>query len=405
MNKKAVFTICSKNYLGQAMALRKSFLEFHSDVDFFLVLMDKKEHAYVPESFEKSEVLWAEDLPIKDYWKNALKFDIIEWSTNVKPFAAQMLLEKYEKVLYLDPDLYFYRNIEWIFQELDHHSMVVTPHATQAPNDDLPQGDLEWMRVGTFNLGFIGLKSNAETRSFLSWWGSRSLSDGYADTSRGIFVDQKWVTLAVGFYPGIKILFNKGINVATWNFHERSLASNSQGEMVFEDGSPLYFFHFSGFDYQDPDRFSKRQTRWVKGSRPDLEKFAFEYKKELENNRFMERISTPYTNDFFENGVYITPLARRVYANLIDRFPESNPFSEASSAYQFLSKNGLVNRKIGAAKRLNATDVSKYSGYIRIIDKALWMAFKILGPIRYYNLMRYAAHITSLKEQRNVFDK
>lgn len=405
MNKKAVFTICSKNYLGQAMALRESFLSVHSDVDFFLILMDKKEENYIPETFERSEVLWAEDLPINDYWKHAMKFDIIEWSTNVKPFAAQMLLQTYEKVLYLDPDLYFYKNIEWIFEELNIHSMVVTPHATKAPNDDLPQGDLEWMRVGTFNLGFIGLKANDETRSFLSWWGTRCLSDGYADTSRGIFVDQKWVTLAVGFYPGMKILFNKGINVATWNFHERKLIRNSKDEMLFEDGSPLYFFHFSGFDYQDPDHFSKRQTRWGKGSRPDFETLAIDYKKNLEKNHFMERINTPYTNDFFENGVYITPLARRVYANLIDKFPESNPFSDKSSAYQFMSKHGLVSKKISVSKRLNAGDVEKYSKSIKIIDRILWLAFKFLGPVRYYNLMRYAAHITAFKEQRNVFDK
>lgn len=400
-NLNAAYTILSQNYLGQALALKESFLKYNTEVDFYIILIDRK----TPES-EKAvadlSVIWAEDLPIENYWRNAFKFDVIEWSTNVKPFAAKLLLSNYEKILYLDPDLYFYKNIDWIFSVLTDNSVVVTPHATAPVYDNHPQGDLEWMRVGTFNLGFIGMKRCPETESFLNWWGQRCLSDGYMDTARGVFVDQKWLTLAVGFYPGIKILFNKGINVATWNFHERRLISGFP-EPLFEDGSSLYFFHFSGFDFDNPKGFSKRQSRWISGSRPDFEKLAENYKIALEVNNFKERINLSYANDFFSNGIYISPLARRVYSLLFDKFESSDPFSADSDAYQYLIKSKLVGRKINPEKRLYAKDVPKFEKQIRAINFVLRLTLKIVGPSRYFNLMRYAAHVSSIREQISIF--
>lgn len=400
-NSNAAYTILSQNYLGQALALKESFLKFHPDVDFYIILIDRRT-SESEQAIAGINVIWAEDLPIDNYWRHAFKFDVIEWSTNVKPFAAKLLLSNYEKLLYLDPDLYFYKNIDWIFSALTTNAVVVTPHATAPIYDNHPQGDLEWMRVGTFNLGFIGMKRCAETESFLTWWGQRCLSDGYMDTARGVFVDQKWLTLAVAFYPGIKILFDKGINVATWNFHERRLISGLP-EPVFEDGSSLYFFHFSGFDFDNPKGFSKRQSRWGAGSRPDFEKLAENYKVALEVNNFKEKINLPYGNDFFSNKIYITPLARRVYSLLFERFESVDPFLEGSDVYQYLLKAKLIGPKINPEKRLYAKDVPNFGRQIRAIDFILRLTLKIIGPSRYFNLMRYVAHVSSIREQVGVF--
>ncbi len=403
MNSKAVYTILSKNYLGQALALRESFLRFHSDVDFFIVLIDRKS----PESeyaLEDLAVIWAEELPIRDYWRHAFKFDVIEWSTNVKPFAAKNLLERYEKVLYLDPDLYFYRNIDWIFSELSYCSAVVTPHATTPIYDEHPQGDLEWMRVGTFNLGFIGLRRCEETDRLLTWWGERCLSDGYLETASGVFVDQKWITLAIGFFPGIKVLYHKGINVTTWNFHERRLSSGLP-EPVLDDGTPVYFFHYSGFDYDQPGQFSKRQSRWPVGSLPEIEPLAEDYRRQLVRHDFINRIGQAYSNDFFSNRIYITPLIRRVYALLFDSFTDNDPFQEDSDIYRYGMRRGLISKSIRPGKRLFAKDIAQYGLQIRMINVALRAVLSVIGPMRYFNLMRYLAYISSIRQQTGVFSK
>lgn len=403
MNSKAVFTILSRNYLGQALALKDSFLRFHDDVDFYIVLMDRRS-AEADESLGELDVVWAEDLPIENYWRHAFKFDVIEWSTNVKPFAAKWLLEQYEKVLYLDPDLYFYRNIDWIFSALSDHSAVVTPHATTPIYDEHPQGDLEWMRVGTFNLGFIGLRKCSETDRLLAWWGERCLTDGYLETASGVFVDQKWITLAMGFFPGIKILYHKGINIATWNFHERKLGTGLPVP-VLDDGTEIYFFHFSGFDFDEPSQFSKRQSRWPAGSLPELEPLAEDYKRELVKHNFKSRINQSYSNDFFSDSVYVTPLVRRVYALLFSGFNDDDPFKAGSDIYSYGIKHGLVGKGVVPEKRLVAKDIAKYGFQVKMIDFALRVALKLVGPGRYFSLMRYLAYISSIRQQDGVFKR
>jgi len=401
MNSNAVFTILSRNYLGQALALKESFLRFNPGVDFYVVLMDRRTSEVV-EALGGLDVVWAEDLPIEDYWRHAFKFDVIEWSTNVKPFAAKWLLERHEKVLYLDPDLYFYRNIDWIFDELSSHSVVVTPHATTPVYDEHPQGDLEWMRVGTFNLGFIGLRRCDETNRLLAWWGERCLTDGYLETSSGVFVDQKWITLAIGFFPGIKILFHKGINMATWNFHERKLSVGLPDPML-DDGTEIYFFHFSGFDFDEPAQFSKRQSRWPAGLLPELEPLANDYKRSLIRFDFKRRTSQSYSNDFFSDGVYVTPLVRRVYAVLYPGFHDADPFKSGSDIYKYGISQGLIGKSIDPERRLFAKDLAKYGAQVKLIDAMLRFALRILGPGRYFSLMRYLAYISSIRQQDGVF--
>lgn len=401
MSGNAVFTILSKNYMGQASALRESFCQLHPGVDFYTILIDRRDPG-IEQEFPDHRIIWAEELGIKDYWRHSMKFDVIEWSTNVKPFAALHFLKAYSKVLYLDPDLLFYRNVDWVFSELDSCSAVVTPHATTPVYDGHSQGDLEWMRVGTFNLGFIGLSANEETHRFLAWWGARCLSDGFLETTAGVFVDQKWVTLAVGFFPGIRVLYHRGLNMAVWNLHERRLQAGLP-EPVLDTGEPVYFFHFSGFDYRQPVNISKRQTRWVAGSRPDIEPLLLDYQSRLTRHRFAELANLPYLGDFFMDGVTVTPLLRRVYAGFMDRFNDEDPYREGSDVYKFALQKGLARKAALSVKRYTAADLSGFSRVTKAFDVFLKLGFRVLGPVRYFNLMRYLGYISSVRNQKDVF--
>lgn len=401
MENKAVFTILSKNYMGQASALRESFCRLHPDVDFYTILIDRRDPA-VEEEFSSHRIVWAEDLGIPDYWRHSMKFDVIEWSTNVKPFAALHFLQEYGKILYLDPDLLFYRNIDWVFAELNSCAAVVTPHATTPIYDGHAQGDLEWMRVGTFNLGFIGLSACDEARRFLEWWGARCLSDGFLETPVGVFVDQKWITLAIGFFPGIRVLYHRGLNMAIWNLHERRVQVGLP-EPVLDTGELVYFYHFSGFDYQQPSNISKRQTRWIAGSRPDVEPLVMDYRDRLERHRFAELAGESYKGDFFLDGVSVTPLLRRVYAIRFTEFSDPDPYQQNSDVYRYALKHRLTGRAVASAKRYTANDLSSFSGPVRVLNMLLGLAFRLLGPVRYFNLMRYLGHISSIRNQKDVF--
>lgn len=398
----AAFTIVSRNYLGQALTLRTSFLRLHDNVDFYIVLVDRKDRAPEPD-VKPAQLLWAEDLPIPNYWRQCFKFDVIEWSTAVKPFCAMLLLQKYNKVLYLDPDFLFYRNADWLFVELDDCQAIITPHATTPIYDDYTQGDLEWMRVGTFNLGFIGLARGPETTRFLQWWGTRCLSDGYLETQRGLAYDQKWLTLAIGFFPGIRILYHRGINAASWNLHERYFQVGRDGLPELTDGTPLFFFHFSGFDPNRPDLIHARQKRWSTSNRPDTEPLMANYAEALLKHGFQDYSHFKYNNDLFSDGTPIPPLLRRVYALNYTGFMDDDPFMVGSDIFKYAIARRLAPAFAKPPKRATADDLAHHGMQIRLIDLTLRFVARIIGPYRYFNLMKYLAHISSIRHQHGVF--
>lgn len=100
---------------------------------------------------------------------------------------------------------------------------------------------------GVFNLGFLGIRNDAEGRRFSAWWRDRLLRYCHDDRPRGLFTDQKWVNLAPCFFDRIRILRSPAFNVATWNISQRR-ASGSIAEGITVNGEPLGFYHFSGFD-------------------------------------------------------------------------------------------------------------------------------------------------------------
>ncbi len=66
--------------------------------------------------------------------------------------------------------------------------------------------------------------------------------------------------LTPGLFEGVRVLRDPGYNVAYWNLHERAISLEG-GPHV--NGLPLHFFHFSGFDPDQPSVLSKYQDRYA----------------------------------------------------------------------------------------------------------------------------------------------
>lgn len=392
------FTICARNYFAQALTLARSFRQFHPESDFRVVLMDRKDPAFAAR-FPEVEIVWAEDLGLPGFAAHSLRFDVIEFSTNVKPHCLQLLLGAYEKVLYLDPDTCLYDRLDEIYARLDTASVVVTP-ATMAPvMDGHRPDDIEYLRVGVFNLGFVGVARGDEGMAFAKWWGERCLSDGFHETQLGVFVDQKWVNLAPCYFPATHILRDRGVNMAIWNLHERSLTPTATGYRV-NDGGSLKLYHFSSFDPHEPRGIAKRQTRFAVGSRPDMNALVDDYAARVLAAGFDELSRIEYSYDYTPAGDYISPTLRRIYANTEYGFPQDeDPWREDSALMRFARRRKLIGKSVGKAKRLTANDVGGYGRQMKMIAMAFSLALRVFGPNRYFALMRYLAHASSIRKQ------
>jgi hypothetical protein len=402
LHQRAAVTICSLNYVPKAKVLLETYSEFHQTDDLFLLIVDRR-----PESFPIEEipakVIWADELGIEAFDRKAFCFDVIELNTNVKPFVLRKLLSLYDQVLYLDPDICIYAPLSPVFDALQNASVVVTPHTNTPVLDGHVPDDLGFLRFGAYNLGFVGVSRCAEAEAFLDWWGARCMALGFYEPQAGLAVDQKWVDLAPAFFPNLKILHDPGLNVAFWNLHERRISKGAAGYLVNEI-HVLHFIHFSSFSENTPEVIANKQTRFLPGSRPDLLPLAEIYAARLRAATSSGASwPTTYGFDFFDDGVPITPTLRRVYATLPQMFPEANPFSPQSAVRQYAARRRLLNKDGLPSKRLTFKDAGKFERHERWIFTLLRLALRVLGPDRYFALMRYMAHISSIRNQAGVF--
>lgn len=403
MIRRAAVTICSLNYVPKAKVLLETYLTFHPNDATFLLIVDRRSDDL---SLGKlpTRVIWVDQLGIADFLPTAFCFDVIEMNTNVKPAVLLHLLCDFDQVVYLDPDICVYQPLVPVFEALATASVVVTPHSNTPVMDGAVPDDIGFLRFGAYNLGFVAVSKCEEARSFLSWWGQRCLAHGYYEPQAGLAVDQKWVDLAPAFFPNLKILHDPGLNLAFWNLHERTVAPGPHGHVV--NGShPLYFIHFSSFDERNPHVIANKQTRFPPGSRPDILPLAREYAARLVASAAAMKSVSDYGFDFFDDGVPITPTLRRAYAALKgDLFTDANPFAADSQVRKFAERKHLLNKHGGASKRVTFKDMGKFQRHEKAIFVVLRVALRVLGPDRYFALMRYLAHVSSIRNQKGVFN-
>jgi hypothetical protein len=281
------FTICSNNYLGQAQALKNSFLRHNPDFQLFIVIVDRPSDLVDYKEFDPASLIFVEDIQEIDLEDLLNRYNIIELNTSLKPTIFKYIINKYSNidvVYYLDPDLYFYASLNETNQILKEASIVLTPHIlSKIPRDGKLPDENVFLNFGIYNLGFIGLNPrHKETLKLLDWWEERTIYHGYINTKRGYFVDQLWLNLAPVFFKDVKILKTYNYNMAPWNLHERYIVRKENDEIILNDDTQLVFYHFSKLASNDVD-VSREYNRKTLLDLPQLRDLYREYKNVLKD--------------------------------------------------------------------------------------------------------------------------
>jgi glycosyltransferase involved in cell wall biosynthesis len=329
IRRTAVVSIVAKNCLAQARVLMKSVHETDPPVARLVLLIDDPED-YFDATHENFTVVFSHQLGIANPDWFHFKYSILELSTAVKPFFLNWLFCEcgFTKVIYLDPDTRVYASLAGIEARLETFNIVLTPHLTGPLEDDRRPTELQILRAGAYNLGFIALRSDPEVERFLRWWQGHLYDHCAVDLLRGLFVDQRWIDLVPGMFSAVCILQDPGYNVAYWNAPGRRITQRQEQLMVGDQ--PLFFFHFSGYDPNSPERFSKHQDRLQFKYREDLRTLCDQYRRELFEQGYADCSRWPYTHGRFRNGCPIPDVGR----HLLDEAPElleqiADPFSDA----------------------------------------------------------------------------
>ncbi|HEX3058341.1 MAG TPA: glycosyl transferase, partial [Usitatibacter sp.] len=331
-----VFTSAAVNYLPKVRALCRSIRQHHPEAVIHFALADERPSWLTTQGEPFDSIVELPQLGIPEWRAWTFYHSIVELSTAIKPFVLKHLLarEDCSQVLYFDPDMVLFSRVDDILESLAPANVVLTPHQTtpESTKASVIDNEITSLRVGVFNLGFIGVRNTPEGRKFAEWWAQRCYDFCRAEVHYGLFTDQKWINFAPIFFDGVTILKSPRLNVATWNLTTRRM-QGSVAEGFKVDGLPLAFYHFTGFDS------GAHRIMAIKNAsgQPAVQELIAWYERETQPERDDPVVRTPWAFGQFQDGTKIEPQHRWLYRERRDlqlAFPD--PYRVDSPRLTFL---------------------------------------------------------------------
>lgn len=211
--------------------------------------------------------------------------DHFRWS--LKPVLVSYLLETgFEKVLFVDCDIFFFNHYQFLFEALEQSSVLLTPHwySTNPAKDEI--GFTQLLTDGFFNAGFIG--SNRKGLPALQWWANACHYKMSECKAERVYVDQRYLDLLPLLFEGVEIIHHKGCNLGGGNYEEckRVLV---QDTLLINGKDPVIFIHF----------YAPLVKQILKGHDPLLVPYFNQYKSVFEEYGIaLENFSRSYREYF-----------------------------------------------------------------------------------------------------------
>lgn len=358
-------TIASANYLPRVKVLADSLAAHQPGAALHILLCEWPERGQELSAQTGCKFLSPADV-CADWQHMAFSYDVTEFNTALKPFLLAYLLERHaDAVFYLDPDIEIFGSLDRIEQLATQHALILTPHVCEpVAMDGLKPGMDDIIRLGQFNLGFIGLRRHAEVASALRWWQEVCIDYCVTDPQRGYFVDQFWAAVLPSFIQDFYCLREPEYNAAYWNIFQRPLERTGDGWLC--GGHPLKFFHFSGLPRHDLTLVSRYQNRIQAKPGSALHRLLTGYARRIEDNAWSRFAGETYSFSRFNDGREIGIGERRAFLALPrgQRQQTAAPFDRMSQGPTQMPMQGAAVRLIrGSAARLaEFADVAAASG-------------------------------------------
>ena len=242
MNKNCVCTIASNNFTSKGLSTLSSMKKYKEDVDYYILNVPCPGEEDLSCSF--GSYVFLNKNFIKEYEliniKNEFDNDRNRWT--LKPFLIKKLLEKYDKVIYVDPDMYFVSDWSFLIEEID--GLLLTRH--WRPSSPSYNGFLINFTHGFFNAGFIG--ASKKSIKALEWWANCCCWKCEKNEGLGLYVDQRYLDFIHLNFDNVNICKHKGCNLASWNDLELTKTFSNKEKVLVSDGENNWdavFFHFS----------------------------------------------------------------------------------------------------------------------------------------------------------------
>lgn len=239
-------TITTTSHYHKTIALFESLLQLEQDIRMH-VLVVNAQNDHFPDYHSKIEWSGLETVRDEEYAQGIIEAyppdsDALRWS--LKSVWMKALLGRFgiEKLFYCDNDLFFHSDFNFLYDELDKHRFLLSPHFRSMDPYTDPDNFQNQFTDGIFNGGFVGA-SNAATE-ILVWWAKACLFRCEKAKSEGFFVDQKYLDALPARFEGVGIIRHMGCNVAWWNKVDAQ-RNWKEGKILINNRWPIIFIHYT----------------------------------------------------------------------------------------------------------------------------------------------------------------
>ncbi len=245
---KTFCTIITSDFAYFAIALYRSYSRF-SEIPLHVLCIDHT-HDDVLQKFAKPAGVTFHQLDELELNETGMSIvgkyqhapDVLRWC--LKSVWLEHLLRNgiADHAIFIDPDIYFYQNPDFLFGELKSNAILISPHwRSTDPTKDAVNFELNFCD-GIYNGGFLG--ATMAGLPALQWLTSACLYKCEVKPERGLYVDQKYYDLLQSRFAGVASLRHKGCNVANWN--QVDCKREIVGDQILINGTdPIIFIHFT----------------------------------------------------------------------------------------------------------------------------------------------------------------
>lgn len=248
----AFCTIIDEHYIPFAKALHGSVEQYDMKNQFFVLICNFESK---PDQKPGTGVQWlnlsdvVESISAKEIIHKYLyqsKKNELRWA--LKPVLIAWLLNNgLEKVIYTDCDIFFVNNPYFLLDELNKHSVILTPH-WQSIDPDEDDQLTDTLATGYFNAGFIGVSQNGLPA--MTWWAEACGYKMEKSPNTGFYDDQRYLDIIPFEFDGVHVLQHRGCNLACWNMHVNKREIIHGKLKIAGEYEPI-FIHFTGETIQN----------------------------------------------------------------------------------------------------------------------------------------------------------
>jgi hypothetical protein len=349
----AACTIVDKRHLPLARVLAQSFLAHHPEIPFYTLLADELVAGIDPDAGPGHMLPWS---AMPSPWREQLPMRHRQPELSYAATAlllGHLLDSGFRRIVFLKQETLVLGPIDTLFDALDRHSLVLTPHLLDPlESDDATARELNVLQSGVFNGGVVGVSATAPGRRFIEWWRDRCAVECRHAIGEGLHYEQRWLDFGPVFVDDCLILRDPAYNVGHWNLPERRVTI--AGDQVSVEGHPCRVFRFSGYSPDAPDVITKYSSRLSPHALGAAWSVFERYRAAVEQAGWAASAGATSAFDAFDNGVRVPGIARTMYAELgdtADRF--GNPFrTGAGSFFEWLTTPAAESPPIPAIPRL-----------------------------------------------------